>query len=209
MTHNQIDYAKHLEDVRHNQIVEKETNRQNVATLNETVRNNTTVNTETARRNVSVESETNRHNVQTEGIQQQQNVINQNHFARQDSVAAFNAEETQRHNIASERISSMQTANDAYYKHAQADAATRNAGTNSVNSLSNIQKNKWDYEVNKEKLKQGEMAVKSEKALNTAKTVKTYIDSAGSILDFANNVGNLAGSLVAQSKFKQMTLWSK
>lgn len=75
MTHNQIEYYKLQEDIRHNQAGEGETNRHNVetekyniSTLNESIRHNRVGESETIRHNQAVERETNRTNVANENI---------------------------------------------------------------------------------------------------------------------------------------------
>lgn len=209
MTHNQIDYAKHKEEVRHNQIVEAETNRQNVASLSETIRNNTVVSAENARHNQQYELETNRHNVASEQIERDKNVINREHYVRQDAVAKQNANETQRNNKFNNEVDVGKLNVDSRYKSAlietaysNAAANTRNAGTNALNSINAAQNNAWNYEINKEKMKQGNTAVNSQANLNRAKTIKTYVDTAGSTLDLANNVIGSASKWITGAKAK-------
>lgn len=209
MTHNQIDYAKHLEDIRHNQIVEKETNRQNVASLNETIRNNTVMSAENVRHNQQYELETNRHNVASEQIERDKNIINRDHYVRQDAVAKQNANETQRNNKFNNEVDVGKLNIDSRYKSAlietaysNAAANTRNASTNALNSINSAQNNAWNYAINQEKMKQGSTVVNSQVNLNRAKTIKTYVDTAGSTLDLANNIVESASKWIAGAKAK-------
>lgn len=86
MTTQQIEYAKHLEQQRHN----KATEELGTAQLNETVRYNTASLAETQRANLA-----------RENLTSQQNVINNAHYQRMDAEAA-------RHNVASESIARSQ-----------------------------------------------------------------------------------------------------
>lgn len=93
MTHNQIEWQKHLESKRSNLAVETETNRHNVVT----------------------ENETKRHNVADEGIRSEANAINRQHFERSDAEVArsnrakeniqyANLYESARHNRSTEAL---------------------------------------------------------------------------------------------------------
>lgn len=66
MTHNQIEYAKYLENARHNQATELEEWRSHRANESEINRSNIARELETHRHQTSVELETSRHNVVTE-----------------------------------------------------------------------------------------------------------------------------------------------
>lgn len=68
MTSNQINYAVHLENVRHNVQQEGETKRSNLAREAETNRSNLVNEGETKRHNLAQESETKRHNLFGEDI---------------------------------------------------------------------------------------------------------------------------------------------
>lgn len=85
MTSNQIAYQSHLENVRHNQTTETETNRHNIAFEQETKRHNVVTETETNRHNVATENwqqsslaESIRHNRQMENLTGQQIKANYN-----------------------------------------------------------------------------------------------------------------------------------
>ena len=140
MTHNQIEYQKHLEQMRHNRAVEDETKRNNIV-----------VSGETNRHNVVTEREVGRHNLVTEDVAKQSNIINQIHYERMDTEnerrnRAVEAE-TNRHNMAIEysdllKATSSQTQAAAAASQArtasslvgatymQAEAAQANAATN-------------------------------------------------------------------------------
>lgn len=111
MTHNQIAYAAHLENQRHNVTSETETERQNRVFL----------------------TETNRHNLATEAISAESNVINARHVDNQYTLGSRNLDENIRHNIASENIGYIQAAASSQ----QAVASLANVDVNRQNALTN------------------------------------------------------------------------
>jgi len=122
MTSNQINYAKVVEDTRHNKVSEAETQRHNIAGE----QFNLSSLAEVARHNVATEQETTRHNVATEEF-------------NLSSLA-----EVTRHNKASESIgwhqaqSSRISANAAW---ANAQAAQFNADTNRLRQQEDVRHN--------------------------------------------------------------------
>lgn len=123
MTRNQIAYHEHLEQSRHNQVSEKETERHNRATeklSNKQMTLNYNLGmsnlAETKRSNLAREAETNRHNLVVEAqtnrdldIKSRNSDISLYQAQIQDkmaSIAAFNASENARSNKANEQLKS-------------------------------------------------------------------------------------------------------
>lgn len=113
MTHNQIEYYKLQEDIRHNQAGEGETNRHNVetekyniSTLNESIRHNRVGENETVRHNQAVERETNRTNVANEGIKAAtlNETIRNNKATLQESTRSHKANEQLQRDTINESI---------------------------------------------------------------------------------------------------------
>lgn len=137
MTANQINYARHLEDKRHNEATESETKRNNLV----------------------VSTETNRHNLATEAEQARTNTINDNHYQRMDAETKRHnqvyEQETNRHNLATESIGAYEASTNRFNAISnreiglanananamQAEAARKNAATNSRKAGSEILKN--------------------------------------------------------------------
>ena len=128
MTRNQIEYQKHLEEKRHNQAVETETNRNNVAGLTETNRYNTLVTTENSTHNRNYERETNRHNV-----------VGEQQLVKQTSINWLAQQETARHNETQEALTNYANISDRQYKQSMA-ASTRDMTDSNVtrNKISNL-----------------------------------------------------------------------
>lgn len=118
MTANQINYQRHLEDVRHNTAAEAEAQRAAIAAIQEQQRHN-----------IALVSESNRHNISTEYAQQQQNAINSLHYERTDA-------ESVRHNVAQEYIGRI-----------NAQANIIGADAQRINAMTNIDRVANDYEV--------------------------------------------------------------
>lgn len=131
MTRNQIEYQKHLEDKRHNQAVETETNRNNVVGLAETNRYNTLVTTENSTHNRNYEKETNRHNLA--GEQQ---------LVKQTSINWLAQQETARHNENQEALTNYANISDRRYKQSMAasnrDMTDSNVERNQISNLNDI-----------------------------------------------------------------------
>lgn len=166
MTSNQVAYAAHLEDVRHNTVSEQETERSNKAREAETSRHNQVWEQETSRHNQVVEQqgwasleETNRHNLATEDIGRQQ-----------VDFQRANLRETVRHNAASENLQAY--ANES----------------NRISAIGSYWQNQDQRELTKAKTAQ----TKKETGLADQKNVQGWINS---ISGAVRNVGGLGGLL--------------
>lgn len=94
MTNNQVNYAKHREDVRHNVVSEIETNRSNVARETETNRHNVVTTNEMERHNRETEQigwSTHYENVRRNQAQEEINWANVSVGHRQASAAQMSA----------------------------------------------------------------------------------------------------------------------
>lgn len=126
MTHNQIEYYKLQEDIRHNQAGEGETNRHNVetekyniSTLNESIRHNRVGENETIRHNQAVERETNRTNVANEGIKAAtlNETIRNNKATLQESTRSHKANEQLQRDTINESIRHNKQVEDETNRH--------------------------------------------------------------------------------------------
>lgn len=185
MTHNQIAYQAHLENVRHNKTGETETERQNRV----------------------FSAETNRHNLVTEGIAQESNAINSRHVDNQFTLGTANLAENKRHNIANEGIGYLQAQaaiTQAGASMANVDVNRLNALTNQVNAGINAQRAKTAQEQVENQLYLGsgnlavswqqadtqKSSVKSQNELRTAQKWKTYTNIGTDILDSLSGAGS-------------------
>lgn len=168
MTHNQIEYAKHLENVRHNTVSEQETERSNRATLSETSRHNVAFEQETHRSNVvnenealrshlAVETETHRSNVAKEQETQRSNIAKETETHRANLATELwrnqSLAETVRSNRASESLKAEQ---NAISRSSVAETARHNAqleslqaSANAINANNNIMRYAIDSEKNR------------------------------------------------------------
>lgn len=162
MTHNQIDFQKHLEDKRHYRAVENETHAYNVAFLAETNRHQLAVEANSAEanriealkaeitkaHNVAVEQETNRHNLALESLEKHRNVINET-SAQAAMIQASAAQQQARAALAnaaanvSNATTNAQNANtnafNAQTNRLNAVTNSRNATSNAINASANLQ----------------------------------------------------------------------
>lgn len=193
MTKNQIDYAKHIEDQRHNIAVETETNRNNVAGLAETNRYNTLTTTETGRHNVAYLGETNRHNIATE-----------KDAIRKTSINLFAQNELERHNLAQEDLTNDANKIDSQYKRSIAastrDMTDSNIVKNQIGNLNSIA----ERTARVTDLKSA-ADLKKEQSLKTrAETLKTYVnigtDGINAATKIFDSVANLVPGIGATSK---------
>mgnify|MGYP000803976870 CR=1 FL=1 len=150
MTNNQINYAVHKENQRHNLVTEGETGRHNLAQEVETNRSNVARETETRRNNIASLNELNRHNQATEA-QGWYNAYTQRAYT-QGTLA-----ETHRSNVAREALteyanitSRQQAAETArhnfvseVYERQQANAAQQNAASNAMSANAKLIDSIW------------------------------------------------------------------
>lgn len=103
ITANQIAYAAHLENSRHNVAAEAETNRSNVAREGETFRHNVVTESETERSNKAREKETKRSNKATERLGKRTLKETKRHNLSTESLEARKQTESERHNRQAEQ----------------------------------------------------------------------------------------------------------
>lgn len=183
MTRNQIEYQKYLEDKRHNQTVETETNRNNVAGLGETTRYNTLVTSENQKHNRVVEGETGRHNVVTE-----------QQLTKQTSINWVAQQETGRHNEAQEALTNYANISDRRYKQSMAqstrDMTDSNIIKNKIGNLNDISETTAkvkDYNSAADLKKQQSATARSQEIKNYVNIGTDGINAATKIFDSLAN----------------------
>lgn len=170
MTHNQIEYAEHLENVRHNKESETELGRHNQATEKAEIERNR-ISDYSAR-------ETARSNRENERIRDTSNAINavsaQGQYLR-GLASLESARESSRHNIASELESQRHNVEMEANAMDQVSVARQNARTSQLRAIN-------DYEISQRQLD------------NERKRLE--VQQQGQIINAATDVGGIVTSVI-------------
>lgn len=183
MTQNQINYAKHIEQQRHNLATESqdvaslaETTRSNKAREKETHRSNRSNERETKRSNKTRERETKRHNKATE-LTANKTLTEQNrHNLADEGIRRDTNTETNRHNLATENLTNKQIDTGLLQSRIAADATTTAASISAaaakyaadLNKAAQDLRTKMDYVTNTNKTRSQEQIAADNRASNEA-----------------------------------------
>lgn len=181
MTQNQINYAKHIEQQRHNLANETqdaanlaETARSNQVREKETHRANRVGERETKRSNKAREKETRRHNKATE-LNANQTLTEQNrHNLADEGIRRDTNVETNRHNLATESLTNKQIDTGLLQSKISADATTTAASISAaatkyaadLNKAAQDLRTKMDYVTNTNKTRSQEQIAADNRASN-------------------------------------------